>query len=37
MHESHEELLEIAGRLERLATEGKEPRVEEPLALVGEG
>jgi len=32
--ESHEELLEIAERLERLATDAKEPRVEGPLAAL---
>jgi predicted nucleotide-binding protein len=34
MAESHEELLEIAERLERLATDAKEPRVEGPLAAL---
>jgi hypothetical protein len=34
MPEPHEELLEIAGRLERLATEREEPRVEKPLTAL---
>jgi hypothetical protein len=34
MPESHEELFEIANRLQRLATDGKESVVEEPLAAL---